>query len=137
MKKLILVLIFAAVISPVFAQTISEHNKSKMYYLNVPVEKIYLSLPGYIVQYRKNDSNIKTIGIPYNWFTDAAGKAEMLLLPPGKNWPTLSVFFLDGEFSHLRLYVHKSKGHQTWGIVPQGADVSKNFQDADNIKFEF
>jgi hypothetical protein len=137
MKKLIIVLIFMALISPLFAQPISKENSSDMYYVNVPVEKVFPSGKGYIVQYRKGVNEIGAVGIPNEWFTDAAGRAELIVLPPGKNWPTMSVFYKNGEFSHVRLYVHKIKGHQTWGNVPQTADVSKFFTDPEKIKIEF
>jgi len=135
MKKLIIVAIFLALITPVFAQSISEENSSDMYYVNIPVERIYPTGKGYIVQYRKT-VGLGTIGIPNEWFTDAASKAELITLPPGTNWPTITVFYREGEFSHVRLYVHRSRAHPTWSNAPQGADVSRYFE-ADTIVIEF
>ena len=137
MKKLIIVLIFLAVLSPVFAQTISEQNRSNMFYINVPVEKVYPSGRGFVVQYRKGNTEIGTIGIPNEWFTNAAGKAELINLPRGRNWPTMSVFYRDGEFSHVRLYVHRAKSHNTWGNIPQSTDVSRFFSDPDTFDIQF
>jgi len=134
MKKFIFVLILMAAFSPLFAQPISEENASDMYYINVPVEKVFPTKEGYIVQYRRGVNQIAAVGIPNAWFTDAGGKAELINLPRGKNWPTLSVFYRKGEFSHVRLYVHRVKGHTTWGSVPQSADVSKYFKDVESIK---
>jgi len=137
MKKLVIVLIFLAIISPVFAQN-NSGNDSNMYVINVPIEKIYPSSMGYIIQFRKNSSlSIGTVGIPNEWFINAAGKAEFIRLPSGANWPSMSVFYTDGEFSHVRLYVHRLKSHQTWGNVPQGMDVSKNFKNPDTLEIEF
>jgi len=136
MKKLIILLIVGAAISPLFAQPISEANASNMYYVNVPVEKVYPSGKGYIIQYTRGNNTIGTIGIPNAWFTEAASRAELIALPRGRNWPTMSVFYREGEFSHIRLYVHRSKAHQTWGSVPQSADVSKWFEDPDNFKID-
>ena len=159
MKKLIIVLIFLAVISPLFAQN-NREELPDLYYINVPVEKIYPSGKGYIIQYLKNTGKVATVGIPNEWFVYsqsvngepdagtaaasrqyiAAGKAEIVVLPPGRNWPTLTIFYKNGEFSHVRLYVHKDKGHSTWGNIPQGADVtrySKYFEDTETIKIEY
>jgi len=136
MKKLIVVFIFLAVISPVFSQNNSGNSTSDIYYVNISVERVYPTSKGYLVQYRKGNS-ITTIGLPGEWFSSAAGKAEILQLPRGRNWPTMSVFYRDGEFSHLRLYVHRSKGHQTWGSVPQSADVSRYFENTDTITIEY
>jgi len=137
MKKLIIVLIIFGAAMPLFAQNISEEKTSNMYYINVPVEKVFPSGHGYIVQYRKGTHGIATIGIPNEWFEAAASRAELITLPEGTTWPTLTVFYKEGKFSHLRLYVHKSKGHQTWGNIPQNADVSVYFQDQDTMKLEF
>ncbi|MCL2805744.1 MAG: hypothetical protein FWD26_07390 [Treponema sp.] len=131
MKKLIIVLFFLALISPIFAE-----ESPNMYYVNVSVEKIFPSSQGYIVQYR-GQTGIRTIGIPNVWFSEAAGKGDLVRLPTAKDWPTMSVFYNNGEFSHVRLYVSPVKAHQTWGSVPQGTDVSRFFPDGDTFKLQF
>ena len=138
MKKFIFVFICIAVALPVFAQvTISENNASEFYYFNVWVEKVYPSNTGYIVMYRQSANKLGKVGIPNEWFTDAAGKAELIILPSGKNWPSMTVFYKNGEFSHIRLYVHRQKSHGTWGNIPMATDVSSYFQDTDNFTIEF
>jgi hypothetical protein len=137
MKKLIVVLILLALALPVFAQAQSSSGgDSNMYYYSVTVERIYPSNEGYIVQYRRNNNLIGVIGIPNEWFSDAAGRAEMIRLPFGKNWPTMSVFYINGEFSHVRLYVHRVKSHQTWGMISQTSDVSSYFTDRESFNFQ-
>jgi hypothetical protein len=137
MKKLVVLLIFLAVISPVFAQNTSGNLPSNVHYFNVSVERVFPSIMGYVVQYRRGVNQISTIGIPNEWFRDAAGRAEMIRLPPGTDWPSMSVFFIDGEFSHVRLYVHRVRTHSTWGNMPQGADVSRHFREPEDFHLEF
>jgi hypothetical protein len=137
MKKLIIVLFFLALITPVFAQTYSGNIDSDIYYHNITVERIYPSGEGYIVQYRKGINQFGIIGIPNEWFTEAGGKAELMKLPAGKNWPTMSIFYKAGKFDHVRLYVHQRKDHSTWGNIPQGTDVTKYFKDVDSFRIEF
>jgi len=138
MKKVFFVLVILTAVSPIFAQDYYNNNdSSNLYYINVRIEKIYPSGDGYVVQYLRSNSQYATIGIPMDWF-DAAGKAELLLLPPGSNWPTMSVFYNDGEFSHVRLYVHRSKGHITWGTVPQGANLGRYITEGqETLNFQF
>jgi len=159
MKKLIIALVLLAVLSPLFAQN-NKEELPNLYYINVPVEKIYPSGKGYIIQYLKNTGIMGTVGIPNEWFIYskntggqpesgtaaaslqyvAAGKAEIVTLPSGRNWPTLTVFYKDGEFSHIRLYVHRDKSHSTWGNIPQGSDVSRYsrfFEDTETLKIEY
>jgi len=138
MKKLLIVsiLFLLTIIVPVFAQN-NSGEQDRMYYLNVPVEKIYATSLGYVIQYRSRGNIIATIGIPNEWFYDSAGSAEMVRLPAGRDWPTMSIFYRNGEFSHIRLYVHRSKGHWTWGSVPQGTDVSRFFTDRDSFRIQY
>jgi len=139
MKKLIIVLVFMAVISPVFAQNNQNNSKNNpnVYYINVPVEKIWLAGKGYIIQYRKSTTQLGTVGVPYDWFTSPDSSAELVRLPKGTNWPNMSVFYIDGKFSHVRLYMHWQKSHQTMGVTPLGADVSRHFVEKDAFKFEY
>jgi hypothetical protein len=147
MKKLIFIFIFMALILPVFAQQQTQQNRQQeeeanlhdqrnLYYQSVTVEKVYYAGTGYLIQYRKAHG-IGTIGIPYDWFTGSATKAELVILPRGPNWPYMSVFYKDGEFSHVRLYVHRQKSHTTWGVTPFGADVKKWFPEEGSLKFDF
>ena len=134
MKKLIIALVFAAAVLPVYAQYESGENPNT-YYLNVTVEKIYPSNQGYIIQYRGH-TRLFTVGIPNAWFGLPSSRADIVRLPGGANWPSMSVFYSDGEFSHVRLYVHPDKGHITWGNIPMGTDVSRFFNE-DGIDLQF
>jgi hypothetical protein len=156
MKKLIIVTIFLALISPVFAQSISEANSSNMYYVNVPIERIFPTNHGYLIRYLKSNGQMGTAGIPNEWFIDAqhsdteteggagvshtytaTGRAEIITLPPGTSWPSLTIFYREGQFSHVRLYVHRSMSHRTWGNVPQGMDLSRYFTSYESFELEF
>ena len=136
MKKLMFALIIITLAIPVFAQY-NSGSGGDMYYINVPVEKVYLSYEGYLIQYRSGANTLSTIGIPYSWFTDAAGYAELFKTPPGKDWPSMSVFYNNGEFSHVRLYVHRWRAHISWSVVPMGVDVSGHFKDPETFILEF
>jgi len=135
MKKLIVVLFVLAVISPVFAQQNDEKRES-FYYVNVPVEKIYPSNDGFIIIYRSGTALLSTIGIPNDWFYDAGGAAQMVKLPLASDWPTMTVFYSEGKFSHVRIYTHPHKSHSTWGSIPQGTDVSRFFGDKESFKLK-
>ncbi|MCL2442271.1 MAG: hypothetical protein FWD13_02265 [Treponema sp.] len=138
MKKLIILSILLVLVMPVFAQNNSNSDdRDNIYYINVPVERIIPTSTGYVIQYRSSSSMLATVGIPNEWFTDAASSAEIIRLPPGLDWPTMSVFYRNGEFSHVKLYVHRSRAHITWGNIPQGTDVSRFFTDKESFKMNF
>jgi hypothetical protein len=140
MKKLFLAMIIVIGLSaamPLFAEKISEGSESEYYYVNVPLEKIYPYRKGYIVVYRKGVNQMTKTYLPEEWFTDAAGKGDLITLPRGAAWPYLAVYYKGGEFSHVRLYIHPSKAHVTWGNVPMYTNIDDQFENIEDIRLEF
>ena len=140
MKKLIITLLFLTVLAAgisLFAQTIAPEHSSEFYYVNVHLEKVYPTRFGYILMYRKGVNDLGRVVVPNEWFTRAGSLSELITLPKGPSWPSLTVFYKDGEFSHLRLYVHSSRAHTTWGNVPLNADVASLFENVETIHIEY
>ena len=133
MKKMILALVFVALcgVMPLFAE------KSDYYYLNVPIEKIFLYKAGYIVVYRKGIHQMARTYLPMEWFSKVGGKGELIGLSHGKEWPSLTVYYKDGEFSHVRVKVRRETGHESWGVLPQTANLDEFFQDVEEVKLQF
>ena len=127
---------FLVLISPVFAQNRSQDDSS-IYYVNLSIERIFPSNQGYIVMYR-TQRGVDTLGIPNSWFFKSGGRADIVNLPAGSSaWPTMSVFYSDGEVSHIRLYVKRNRGHITWGSIPLGTDLSRYFPEDESITIRF
>ncbi|MDR2901327.1 MAG: hypothetical protein LBV20_07405 [Treponema sp.] len=141
---IILVVLLCAVAVPVFAQDaesksssgISPENESDMFYVNIPIEKIYPYQKGYVVVYRNNNQLSETY-IPIEWFSGSDGKANLIRLGSGKRWPYLTVFYNQGEFSHLRLYVRQEASHETWGNIPVGVNLDDKFEGVETVILEF
>ena len=132
MKKLIFAVVFIALFtlgSPVFAQRIPEEMESDLYYVNLTLDRIWPAREGYIVQYRKGFYRHGRAFLPFDWFTDVSGRGEIITLPRGRSWPSMSVFYVNGEFSHVRLYVHRLQTHRTWGNVPQYRSFEGEFDN--------
>jgi hypothetical protein len=137
MKKLIVAVVFAVIMaagSPVFAQ---ERQESEFYYVNIGVEKIYPYRNGYVVQYRRGAYMMDRVYLPMSWFTNSGSKAEIITLPPGKAWPSMTVYYKSGEFSHIRLYVHRANSHPTWGVVPQNVNIDSYFEGVEDVQIKF
>jgi hypothetical protein len=138
MKKMVFSLIILAALSvPLFAQKISEGKESEYFYVNVPLEKIYPYRKGYVVQYRKGVNQMGRAYLPVEWFEQAASRAELLYLGPGNSWPYLTVYYKNGAFDHVRLYVHRSRTHETWGSVSLTVNIDDRFENVDDLKLEF
>ncbi|MDR2630217.1 MAG: hypothetical protein LBC60_04775 [Spirochaetaceae bacterium] len=142
MKKFLVMLILAAVFGGVVSVMAQQNapaanNESEYYYVNVPLEKVYPYRKGYIVSYRKGVNGIARAYLPIEWFTEAAGKGELIYMPSGTSWPYLAVYYKDGAFSHVRLYVRKDRGHSTWGNVPLSVNIDDRFENVEDLKLEF
>lgn len=140
MKKTILlaVLVVLTFGGALFAQqNAPKYQQSEFYYFNVPIEKIYAYRLGYIVVYRKGTHELARAYIPDNWFTDIGGKGEIIGLGHGKEWPSMTVYYKNGEFSHVRLRLRRDRSHETWGVVPLTINIDHLFQDVEDLQLEF
>jgi hypothetical protein len=134
MKKLY----FAVLLGLVFCMTQSlyaqnNNEESEYYYVSVPIEKIYIHGTGYMVTYLKGFNLVRTF-IPHEWFSNPDGKADLITLGTGRAWPNLTIYYKNGEFSHVRLYVRRDRGHETWGVVPFSVDIENYFVYIEEVK---
>ncbi|GHU04300.1 hypothetical protein FACS1894147_09300 [Spirochaetia bacterium] len=138
-----LCLAFLAV-TPLFSQTISDEHKSKYFYVNVPIMKIFTYRKGYVVEYQKGAAQRARVYLPNEWFAVPTGpiaervpaKGEYISLRPGTAWPYLTVYYENGEFSHVRVYARRDLHHETWGTIPQNVDLDQYFENVTDIKLE-
>ena len=137
-KLLLLVILLTFILGPfLFAQSSSMYKESNFYYFSFPIEKIYVHRLGFMVLYRRNSSRLGRTFIPHEWFESVNGKGEMIYLGSGKEWPSLVVYYNEGEFSHVRLRVRRNKLHETWGVIPLTANVDQYFQDIEEVVLDF
>jgi hypothetical protein len=140
MKRVVFVvalLVMVNTVMPVIAQVIPDEKKSEYYYFNIPIERIYPYRRGYVVSYQKIDRSIANIYLPIEWFTDAAGRGELITIGSGQEWPHAMVYYRAGEFSHIRLFVRRERGHESWGNVPLSVNIDERFDNVEDIKIEF
>ena len=123
-----------SIVPSLFAESFPD--ESDYYYVSVPIEKIYLHRDGYVVAYRAGKQYAQ-VYIPMEWFSDTAGKADVVLTGSGSTWPYMVLYYKAGEFSHLRLIVRRDRKHQTWGTVPLYVNINENFQKVDKISLEY
>jgi hypothetical protein len=140
MKKLVIFAVFTVLLaagSPVFAQADKKKHDSEYYYKNVTLERIYPYRNGYAVQYRRGLNRLEMAYLPMEWFAHSAGRGEIITLPAGRAWPSLTVYYKNGEFSHVRLYVHHMASHQTWGTIPQNVNIESQFENIEDLRLKF
>jgi hypothetical protein len=119
------------------AQTTSQWKESEYYYFNYTIEKIYTHRLGYIVVYRRAMNKLERVYIPHEWFNTIGGKGEIVYLGSGPEWPSMIVYYKNGEFSHVRLRLRKYGLHQTWDVVPFDVNIDEFFKDIEEVKMVF
>jgi hypothetical protein len=112
-------------------------NESEYYPVFVHVDKIYNYSKGYIVSYRKGPLDMANAYLPLAWFTGPASKGEIVRQGTANAWPRLVVYYKNGEFSHVRLYVHKNRNHETWGVARTSEELDSKFENVEDLKLEF
>ena len=147
MKKIIFLLIILAVLGQgvsLFAQDKKQENKqsgkskeSEYYYFNFPIEKIYAHRLGYMVVYRRGANLMARTFLPVEWFTNSSGKGEYIGLRAGREWPSMSVYYRNGEFSHVKLRVRVQRAHETWSFVPLNVNIDEHFQGIEEVELQF
>jgi hypothetical protein len=106
---------------------------SELYYVNVPVEKIFIYKKGYVVLFQQGSLSLGQAYIPYEWFRIDSRKAELIDLPDGKTWPSMTIFYREGKFSLVRLYVSKRTSHESWGFIPFSTNLDDRFEGVESI----
>ena len=136
MKKVVLLLVLASLFmgSALFAEDPSNiFGESGYYYFNYPIETIYTHSLGYLIVYRKNSNFMGRTFVPLEWFTGKSDKGEIVFLGSGTEWPSMTVYFRDGEFSHVRLRLRRHRAHESWAFAPSNLDLNRHFQDIEEL----
>jgi hypothetical protein len=120
--------------------------ESPMYAKAVFIQKITSHEKGYRVTYYTAHGDLKTVYIPLDWFyptsqyktSDGFVKAE-LYRGRGPSYPYMEIFWKDGKFHHVRLFVVSDYNDRSWGILKPGEDaaLADKFDPAGSIDFQF
>jgi hypothetical protein len=127
LKKLILLIVIFTIIASVavFAGT------SEFYVKTMSIVRVYDHNLGYKLVYVKSNFELAALYIPKDWFqvfaqTEEEPKAELV---SGKEsaYPYFSIFWKNGEFHHIRLYLHDDLNNDSWGDLDPNLDLTENF----------
>ncbi|MDR1248174.1 MAG: hypothetical protein LBK63_02615 [Treponema sp.] len=142
MRKIVFftaLLLILAGLTPVVAQqnTASSSGTEGSYAITVTLERVYPYRKGYVVKYNRGLGLTSDIYLPNEWFEGTGKKGDLILMGSGADWPHMTVFYKDGQFSHVRLYVRKERGHESWGSVPFNVNIDDRFEGVEEIKLQF
>lgn len=119
--KLFFILALGLVALAAFGQIVESDYFVRTIYLN----EVLTHRSGFKVNYTAADYSRVEVYIPNDWFSTAAGKAEVIYTPSASA-PYMDVYYNRGEFSHVRLFVKQDRNHISWGRL-EGQDVASRF----------
>lgn len=128
-RKIVFVLLFLALTTVMFAE------EADIYCKSVPIWKIYSLKEGYRIIYQKSNMKYGVFHVPIEWFKGAAEKGE-IVLGNDPAFPYFSIFWEDGAFSHIRLYLQRDDRHDSWGELDNPEDYTDKF-NIETLELDF
>jgi hypothetical protein len=110
-------------------------DESDMFVKTMPITRIYTHRLGYRVLYLKTDLNFGEFYVPMSWFDEAGGKG-VLIKGTDPSYPYFSIFWKNGEFHSVKLYVKSDLNHESWGAMTVSPEVAARF-DVDTLELDF
>lgn len=114
--------------------TLSSATKSPFYTRNVIITKIYPHKSGYKIIYMTNDLTNKVVYIPTSLFKKSNG--SKIFYGYNKSYPSMTIFWKDGEFSHIKLYLKEDFRDISWGSFANPDEYDDKFNNTE-IEFKF
>lgn len=145
MMALLGVAAFAQVRSPTPAQPAHDVFNSPYYVKNVLLNRIVSTARGYRLEYFTAKMEPVAIHVPIEWFSrqnqygrleDGGVKAE-IYFGTDPAYPYVSIFWKNGKFSHLRIFVQENFHHHSWGTLPPGTNIDHRFVPDQEPVFRF
>ena len=137
MKKRVLIL---AVLLLLVLSGLLYAEDSEYFVKSVPIAKVYIHNLGYRIVYQKSDLNFLVFYVPNRWMTMSGSDGE----PPKAElytgiepeYPYFSIFWKNGEFSHIRLYLNRRLSHESYGDL-ENPDTFDDKFDVETLALEF
>jgi len=112
---------------PSFAQEKKTYPQTA-YYKSVAIEKIWMHPLGYVVQYWTSKSQMATAYVPFTWFNQGVdSKADIIYGSGIGSEPHMVIYWVDGKFDRLRLFVSDNTSDLTWGVASESASLDNKF----------
>ena len=137
-----LVLVIAAALLLLFTVGLAaEVETSEYFYKTVPITKVYPHRDGYRIIYRRSNMELAVIYLPNEWFQFTPGEGNRgkgeLVIANDPSYPYMSIFWKEGDFSHVRLYLHANKEDISWGDLdnPEAYNDKFDVESLNDMKF--
>jgi hypothetical protein len=122
----------------VLGQAQESTTDSKIFAKTILVYKVYTHSMGFKVVYHKAGLKLGVLYLPYKWF-ELKDRIAEAVYGSDRSYPYFTVFYKDGKIDRIRLFLHESPDHLSWGmlhITSEEADKLFNV-DKTNVSVEY
>jgi hypothetical protein len=114
---------------PAFSQ--AQAYPKDAYVKTVPIVKISVHEMGYKVSFFNSHQQLQDIYVPLTWFNKGPNSKADLIYDRAATFPYISVFWIDGKFDHVNIYVLTDFSSPTWDVLIAAGDLSNLFDVQD------
>jgi hypothetical protein len=132
MKRAVLILLLIGLV----AVSASGQQQKDLYTKSAVILKIYTHQLGYKVFYLKEDAEVASFFAPSEWFYGASGRGT-IVWGQQYDYPYLTVYWENGEFKYLKLFLRRNMQHETWGVLRADVSAVKDAFDVEEPDIEF
>ena len=97
------------------------------YYKAVPIAKIWMHPLGYVVRYFTSASVMATAYVPFTWFNQGIESKADIIYGQGPGYPYMVIYWVDGKFDRILLYVEENTSALSWGMTSESANLDSQF----------
>lgn len=109
----------------------------KYFVKSIPINKVFATKYGYIVAYADSQLKYEELYLPMSWFNSAGGKGQ-IFFGNEKSYPYMNIFWTNGKFDHIALYLIPNHSDPSWGMVSETADMESKFKNInDNFTLKY
>jgi hypothetical protein len=122
MRKFILITIVVAMAAVNAADAFGQSTPSdveSIYARTRPIVKVLSHNLGYKIFYVTVRGDVSHFYVPIDWFTNAGGKGS-ITYGQGAQYPYFSIYWVNHEFSHIKLFLRENLMDDSWGILEAG-----------------
>ncbi len=125
MRKIAAIVVLAVLAcSAAFAQ---QTTAKDVYVKSVRIARVYPNGLGYRIIYFKSTLEYAEMYIPTTWFSFSGTSKANVIWGESDEFPYMSIYYADGKFDRILLYLHSNMRDVTWGTLPPGIDLTSQF----------
>lgn len=130
-------LVIATILFAVAGSVIADYEVigKDVFPVSMPIAKIYANKLGYKIVFQKENTDVGIFYVPLAWFGKAGGQGE-IVWGDDPAYPRFTAFYVDGKFSHIRLYLLRNQSDASWSVLNASEAEEKMF-DVDTLKIPY